>query len=1018
MAAITYRRRELRLTATHETDVLLIRLGNQIASIVGEGLDDITLREALRSLDPLPDAPLREYPQQAFVDRLVIDVPDEVAGFDWEAALRPIAGGRTLVRDVATMPPFAERPLAFPLRIVSVGRSRLVVEAIDDLVRNPTERFGVVAVATARVSRLRFDEMIERSGWPTVDVLHVESELPPYGEALEWLERIAARYQTRLMTIVASPSDDRASLRRLAASLADRGGPAVLVVDRTVARRRGVPPPDRDFWFQRGRRAIALFYDDLIHDRPLDVAVEQLGEYVLVGGAGREESLRVSALATWLLDPVIEAAIDGDSLIEGVERYRPRWSYEFLAEDGRLLDVRRMPGYEQLRTDWSYRRFEDRESEGVFPTATELFRIRDEYAAAFRGQPPVSRAPQPQHLTPSVLVQRPDGTLAEVDPSRGQALRTGWTHHLRIQITFSDPGRDVLGRAPIYIADHLWDAELGGVEAELAVSGDGCTVAGAAIQRIFIPRRGESQPRFFAFEPAGGVMWLRYSLYVKNHLIQTGRLVATATDRDSAPSQRAMSEMAGLLNIDPATFPSRYGERSWLARIEYALPVPLAHANVVEPRTLSIVANDANGTPTITAKGRDYTVSTSADLDAYVNDLRATFNRISGADRGRYRFGTNDDPNGANGGFFAESLMSLADKGHELYNELFRGADTAQWAKDMQEPGGTVHVAHALREHVVPWSALYDFDYQPRRRRIDGQPVAQVACSAPIASAVDAPAVRRCGMHPDCVLHPDQVAARAERDEPQVRRETAACPLGFWGFRHQIEIPAYQIAPPGNGATAVASAPDEVHHREFAWAQPFSLAIGYNDTLVTAQPHLDVVRTHAVDTAATVTLDAADPDDILDGLNGLGGVEFDVLYIFSHADGAEGGKVPPELLFGDLEVDPRPITPADLDGVRWDDRPPFVILNGCGTTGFSTRSASKFIGALVDRRGAIGVLGADVPVHEHLASVVGETVLDGLLDKLTIGEALHRARWKLLKVRNPLGLVYALYAPLELRRNL
>jgi hypothetical protein len=95
--------------------------------------------------------------------------------------------------------------------------------------------------------------------------------------------------------------------------------------------------------------------------------------------------------------------------------------------------------------------------------------------------------------------------------------------------------------------------------------------------------------------------------------------------------------------------------------------------------------------------------------------------------------------------------------------------------------------------------------------------------------------------------------------------------------------------------------------------------------------------------------------------------------------------------------------------MRSNDRPcPAAAIHGL------QRARHLGIRELVDRRHAAAVLGADVPVAKALASEIGTAVLRAVLDELTLGEALARARRTLLAKRNPLGLAYTLYGSVDL----
>jgi hypothetical protein len=153
--------------------------------------------------------------------------------------------------------------------------------------------------------------------------------------------------------------------------------------------------------------------------------------------------------------------------------------------------------------------------------------------------------------------------------------------------------------------------------------------------------------------------------------------------------------------------------------------------------------------------------------------------------------------------------------------------------------------------------------------------------------------------------------------------------------------------------------------------------------------------------------------------------DLDVAYLYCHAEGgAPQGPVPPRLLFqqpptagAKPAARPSPserITPSELPQVIWGHNP-LVMLNGCGTTGFSAHGTSQFIAELVDRRQAAAVVGADVPVAEALASEIGVAVIGAVVDGKPLGQALQLAQRQLLSKRNPLGLVYTLYGSADLK---
>jgi hypothetical protein len=103
---------------------------------------------------------------------------------------------------------------------------------------------------------------------------------------------------------------------------------------------------------------------------------------------------------------------------------------------------------------------------------------------------------------------------------------------------------------------------------------------------------------------------------------------------------------------------------------------------------------------------------------------------------------------------------------------------------------------------------------------------------------------------------------------------------------------------------------------------------------------------------------------------------------------------------------------------RGDERPrPLVFLNACGSGDLDPAGAGSFP-ELFLKRGLdfIGFIGTETTIPDEFAAAFSETFYDHLLAGFSIGEALHAVRWKLLaSLRNPLGILYSLYAEPEIR---
>jgi hypothetical protein len=68
------------------------------------------------------------------------------------------------------------------------------------------------------------------------------------------------------------------------------------------------------------------------------------------------------------------------------------------------------------------------------------------------------------------------------------------------------------------------------------------------------------------------------------------------------------------------------------------------------------------------------------------------------------------------------------------------------------------------------------------------------------------------------------------------------------------------------------------------------------------------------------------------------------------------------------------------------------VLNACGTVGYSPDALSPFLKALVDGRGAGGILGTEVPVAEILAADVAKAFFERFVAGKRAGEALLDVR--------------------------
>ncbi|CAA9366085.1 MAG: hypothetical protein AVDCRST_MAG89-4105 [uncultured Gemmatimonadetes bacterium] len=394
------------------------------------------------------------------------------------------------------------------------------------------------------------------------------------------------------------------------------------------------------------------------------------------------------------------------------------------------------------------------------------------------------------------------------------------------------------------------------------------------------------------------------------------------------------------------------------------------------------------------------------NLASDVQKLRDLLHSIA-SDSGAYRFGTAAGPNAGHDDQLKAALISLAGAGWSLYTQLVGRSMRAGLQEVLHaSPGQTIKIAHVLIEKVIPWALVYDRYFSPNPAAdADGKVPAVDACLAALPRADGTPSPAECGKHPGCVLHPDQLAQRAAAGLPPLTAKSVACPRHFWGFQHIVEISPKVVRP---NADPVAEA-DVVRN-----ATPARFLAAFNDTLSLARPHLGRLSApEHTDPGVAVWESEFVGTNVR---NQLEREDLDLIYLYCHARGGAADPTRSPCLEFSANNAPAVVTPADLvhDESTWTHHP-LVILNGCGTVGFSPDALSPFIPILVDDRGAAGLLGTEISVWEQLAGEFAEHFLRAFVSGEPAGAALVQARRRLLAQRNPLGLAYTLYANADLR---
>lgn len=920
--------------------------------------------------------------------RIALDLTDpDLQAAAWEERLLREARGYAdvVVRVSRVAPRVAGATLALPLRVLVAGAPELDVPGIIERVfgsHPPAVRDrAIVAEHQPDVSSLARPE-----SWPTVDVLHFGSPVE-----LEAISRVTIKWHTRLVVFDVHNESEAEEARRVGARLVGRGGPAVVV--------------------RRVTRSVDRFYERLIHDFPID----DLGAEAdtIFGGQGREELLRVSTPGAELVETIGRAKNWDPGFVKFLHpKYR---EYRFISWDNvteaypmaaappirplrtitdtarhddltaNLGEVSTDKALDEFAADWDHNwQYSLHEGDGVIPMLQGMDHLR---GLTLKGKGGAAEsAEEVRYVNASLWAERAD-RVVKVDAQR-ERLTICDPYQLRIQIGPKD--EDV----PVFLSSALFDDRLdwkpneNGRWVELGVTGAGFRIEGEPVQELWLPRHGESEPVYFAVTPVTSTPVLRYTIYCDGNILQTFRLAALAGE------EATREELAKALDVNPEELP----EGTYVTRLDFA-GAALGDAQSLPGRTLSIVANHAEGERVITVKGAPFLLDNRpgniAKLVGGVRDalFDNSVNRVDGLDRKdwQYAYGPNAADNAAR---FASALPALAEKGWALYQRLFSATIRGNIEKALDDAGETtIQVAHALLEDVIPWAAVYD-------RHYDAEAPEHALCLEAMPNDQGELPAKRCGELPSCPLHPNNLGGRNAEDVAK----GVACPLRFWGFRHIVEVPPQQN-------TEGEAPPRRVTIRAGSSSQ---LSAGINGALPLAGSHLAKLD-ELLRRAAVWKHKSMERNEIL---KDLADSDLDVIYFYCHARGgmADPQFDPPCMEFQESSAAlPGHLTAYDFDSTtRWPHEP-LVFLNGCSTAAFSPDAISPFIVTFVRDRGASGVIGTEIPVHETLAGEVGFEFLDRFLAGVEAGEALRQVRRALLRKRNPAGLAYTLYACSELK---
>lgn len=941
------------------------------------------------------------------IRRLVLDVRrPELSGHPWEKwlgiATGPTRPFDTIVRVSSVRARVSQATFTVPLRVLLCDPPN--PEPLQAQIRavfgeRSSERDARVALAFESAACSARDLMEPRSiprNWPVVDILHLlnfplakvtQFDLSPNSEdfgSVGWLAQRLNAWQTRLL-IVDAPPESTWRARQFASSLIDRGGPAVLV------RLAGEPIPP--------------LYDRLIHDMALDALNSASHQHTgspspkidsLFLGGGREELTRVSAAAEAMLresEAVVLRDLGNarahDTLIGLPSDLADRFA---LHPSGRIALGRAASDY----ANWSYN---ISEFGGLIPMAESLNKIRVAMGH-YLGSDVRLADDSPRHVNGSLWLEDKD-KLNRVDAG-SEILRVGSPYQFSVQIGPRDRA------IPVYESSAFQEiprvAGKRGVWIEVAVNGVGFDVRGAPVQELWLPFDEPTDRLWFSVVPTRpGAAMLRYTIYYRQNVVQSFRLGALTSSaaKPMRAEQRPRGALARAMHLPLDKLPAG----TYVTRLEYEA-VPIERADSLQERRVSLVVNATGAGRVITVKGKRYFFDCKPGVvDQRVSAAREVFFKGAVDKDGKEqpadwisRFGINEGINRKN---LDELLPAMALAGWQMYDKVFSSDDRGKLLADLSEVDGKIDVAHTLLDDVVPWALMYD-----RRFTNKPAPGSRIAtCTVALPDAEGALTAHDCGEAPACLLNHG------------ISPENVACPLHFWGFRHQIEIPAKQAKTAANEEeesnednTQEAIASDSDFGTPAGQSSPPRLSAVLNSGLASATSHGDRLKAiRALNGRIWTPLET----DATRVLQAMSDANLSVLYLFCHARGGihDPEKIdPPVVEFGGAESVLR-YSPDEIQA-RWKDEP-LVIINGCDTAALTPDALSPFVLKFSRDCKAGAVIGTEIPLHELVAANVAERLLEHILAGEPVGSAVLRVRRELLAIGNPLGLAYTLYGTME-----
>ena len=439
-----------------------------------------------------------------------------------------------------------------------------------------------------------------------------------------------------------------------------------------------------------------------------------------------------------------------------------------------------------------------------------------------------------------------------------------------------------------------------------------------------------------------------------------------------------------------------------------------------EPHLLSLMINDnGDGSNSFRFFGDDGTERFKDDAQIDGQQLAGFLQRARGALR-RVSWGSVEEWDRKKGFSYryqsekfdeknlAKDLAYLASAGWDIYAgfQLHLRRKPSE-LEALLANSGLMQIALKLSPRaVLPAAVVYDYPWNPNLFNFEKT---DFALCPSFSKALNA---ARNGGPPleDCICFKGGCELKQMIVEVRTRKRKSLdpiiCPSGFWGYRHVLGLPLTQ-----DGQNS--ECPPVIEYKDSL--QMFA-CVSTDDEFHDRDEHLERVK--------KIEGLKFERDNTYAGfVDRLWGSDIpQLLYFYCHG-GVKAGSLNPFLQVGDKN-DPKDEINASnwlTQRIEWNGPNPLVFINGCHTTSLNPEVTLDFVSSFVQMSGAAGVIGTEITIFEPLAVKFAEECFKRFVgappfkEKMPIGKAVRGARLELLRLGNPLGLVYIPYAVASLR---